>query len=389
MTHVFKELPVTPKEVLNCQFSSWAPLFPDNVHPYRIWRPLPTEFIQYLEGDSIRLAGPTPDLERTENDDYSDWEEDDEPESKLEELNDKEKPPSDIYSTKNDLDSELELDLEPNSFTPDLFWGLHLEIEETIAKYRSATPKLNWSMPKDARWILPNNTTQCTSANDVYLLLNASDHVNHDLDHAFDEVSDRDQAASAQSELQMELVLKKWVDINPALEFRVFVRGRKIVGISQRDANYFAFLAEAKPKITDSIVHFVNSVAVNLFPDPSFVLDVYVPQPYDKIWVIDVNPFSRTTGSLLFAWNELLETDIHNTSGNNSVETPPIMTTSKVLQQNNFQFRLVEARSTRNFNSREHSENAVPRDVVNATSDAQSMVELVREWKRLESTEKK
>ena len=38
-----------------------------------------------------------------------------------------------------------------------------------------------------------------------------------------------------------ELVLTKWQEINPAYEFRVFVKDHRILGISQRDNNKYEF----------------------------------------------------------------------------------------------------------------------------------------------------
>ena len=48
-------------------------------------------------------------------------------------------------------------------------------------------PKLNWSAPKDATWIsLKQNSMECNTPNDIYLLLKSSDFITHDLEHAFD-----------------------------------------------------------------------------------------------------------------------------------------------------------------------------------------------------------
>ena len=60
-------------------------------------------------------------------------------------------------------------------------------------------PKLNWSSPKDAKWIMPGNTIKCQNVSDVYLLLNSSDHIGDDLDNPFLEVQ------------QKEMILKKLI----------------------------------------------------------------------------------------------------------------------------------------------------------------------------------
>ena len=66
------------------------------------------------------------------------------------------------------------------------FPELEREIEVAIQELGGAVlPKLNWSSPKDARWMLGCGL-KCTTLGDVLTLLKGSDFIAHDLEHSFD-----------------------------------------------------------------------------------------------------------------------------------------------------------------------------------------------------------
>lgn len=153
---------------------------------------------------------------------------------------------------------------------------------------------------------------ECRSPNDVYLLLKSSDFVTHDLEHAYD---DCDEDATDQleadvpktiAEIPYHLVLRKYVLLNPSVEFRCFVRNRKLIALCQRDLNHFDFLFNMQDKLRDSIQDFFDQKLKTTFPDPNFAFDVYIPPPHNKVWLIDVNPWAIRTDPLLFSWLELL-----------------------------------------------------------------------------------
>lgn len=328
------DVDVTQQEILDCSFSSWYSKFKHCTPKAKIIKPLSSQFIQYLSQDGIQL-----DLENdgnsyyhsaaenNEDNEYSDWENDsDTTEGSMEEI----RPLKD-------------------------FPELHQEIRAIISEFGSVTPKLNWSSPKDAVWILPNNSTKCNEVNDVYLLLNASNYIVHDLDHAFDEC-----AGVVDNDVKFELVLRQWFDINPALEFRVFVRDSKVFGISQRDLNFYDYLKPLKGTCARLINDFINNTVVPNFPHDKFVADIYIPRPFKKCWLIDINPWARTTDALLFSWNELV--------------------TKKFDEKDIPDFRLITEHNMGRFVSKEHSENQVPKDVVQASLDPNSMRELTQKW---------
>lgn len=331
-------IPVSRNHVKNCMFSSWYEKFKNYTPTAEIVKPLPHEFIQYLEQDGIKLPYdninvPYHDRE-VEISDYSDWE---------------------LSDSNNHEDSDRE-EVDPIKHFPEF----HEKLKQIIKKLGSVTPKLNWSSPKDASWILVNNTIKCNEINDLYLILNASNYIMHDLQYPFDECYDK----SNNELVEYELVLRKWFDINPALEFRVFIKDKVIVGVSQRDMNYYDYLEPLNTKFKSVIKKFVKDVAILNFPDESFVLDLYIPRPFSKVWLIDINPFSRKTDPLLFSWTELLGI-------------------AAEIQNDDYELRFVTKYNIAHFAAKEHSENHVPTDIVHASLDATMMRELVEKWKEL------
>lgn len=329
-----KPLPVSRQHVENCRYSNWYHLFPGHVPKSRIIKPLPAEFIRYLEQDGIRLPDSeqvksvyTQGVVRDEENEYSDWSEEESSSEKVETV-------------------------DPVKDFPEL----HERIRSVIRELGAVAPKLNWSAPRDATWILPNNTMKCSEINELYLLLNASNYISFDLQHGFDECDEGDSAVA-----EFELVLRQWFDINPALEFRVFVKEGRILGVSQRDLNYYSFLEPLIENFKDVIDEFVNDVFLTKFTEKACVLDVYIPRPFKKLYLIDINPFSRTTDSLLFSWNELLSAD----------------------RDSDYELRIVSENNMSRFASKEHSENHVPKDIVDASLNPESIRELTEKWQEL------
>ncbi|QLQ79144.1 hypothetical protein HG537_0B04920 [Torulaspora globosa] len=335
---VLKSLPVSRQHVENCRYSNWYHLFPGYVPKSRIIKPLPREFIRYLEQDGIKLPNSeqvksiyTEAVVGDEENEYSDWSE-------------------------NEQDESLSKIMDPIKDFPEL----HETISSIIGDLGAVAPKLNWSAPRDATWILPNNTMKCSEINELYLLLNASNYISFDLQHGFDECTDE---GNEERDTEFELVLRQWFDINPALEFRVFVRDGRIIGVSQRDLNYYNFLEPLVDDFKDVIDEFVNDVFLTKFTEKACVLDVYIPRPFKKLYLIDINPFSRTTDSLLFSWNELLS------------ETADL--------DCDYELRIVSENNMGRFASKEHSENQVPKDIVDASLNPESIKELTEKWQEL------
>jgi len=306
------------KRAENCQYSNWYPLFRD-VTPRSCILKAPESFRKYLLADGIALYGDV-------NESSSEWESDVPPKEKITEMNDAIEEPV----------------LPPGDF--------HADIEAAIQKMNGeVAPKLNWSAPVDATWILPSNSMRCITANDIYLLLKSSDYVNHDL-----------QLDPA----QITLVLREWFDVHPSHEFRCFVKDRKLVGISQRDMNYYEFLEPSK-SLVENLCLDMTAVISRQFPDSSFVFDIYASKSFDKAWLLDINPWMEKTDSLLFSWDELPQ-----------------------LGQLTVRFIDKEDRS-RTFNTKPHSSSQVPYELVDMPKGAmQEMLEQMKEQRKQEEQEK-
>lgn len=314
-------------QINNCIFSSWYENYKSHVPKTRVIKPLPKEFIDYLLADGLHL----PDEGAVQWDDASDngdWDDD---------------------------ENEAEPVEDPTVF----FKNLHNQINSTIDELGGkVTPKLNWSAPRDGTWISTTSDMKCVSATDIYMLLKASQYITHDLTEAYDLCHDKSEEQKDQG---FELVLRKWLDINKSVEFRCFVKDRQLVGVTQRDMNYYDFLEPLKPRLANTIKEFFDNTLKTSFLDSSFVFDVYIPRPFEKVWLIDINPWATKTDTHLFSWEQLAN-----------------MNTT----ENNIDFRLVDKEdSSRGFGSTEHTESTVPKDFVDASVTGSGIAEIARQLK--------
>lgn len=308
--------PISATHILNCSFHSWYPRF-RSLTPKSRHIPLPQPFLTYLRADGIVLPS------NTTADDDSGYSDDEDPD------------PAEDWR------------------------GLHEQIQTTIAELGGKVlPKLNWSAPKDATWISPTNDMECRTANDIYLLLKSSDFITHDLEYPFDGCKDS-------AEVPYHLVLRKSFNINPALEFRCFVRNKQLVAISQREMNFFSFLFDLRSKFKQLIQEFLSSLD---FPDSNFVFDVYIPPPHERIWLIDINPWAPRTDPLLFSWLEILQMP---NSSKDSILDP--------------EFRLVQRDDPEayQFSATKYSAHKLPKDVVDAGMTPGGMKDMMEEWRRI------
>ncbi|KAA8643283.1 hypothetical protein EYZ11_002333 [Aspergillus tanneri] len=269
--------PVTYSHILHCSYHYWQPRY-RTLTPKSRTIPLTAPFVSYLRADGIVLPPENAQLADDDNlDAYSD-------------------------------DSAEE---EPD---PSVEWkDIHAQVKSIISEFGgTVTPKLNWSAPKDASWMSATNDLECRTPNDVYLLLKSSDFVTHDLEYPFDGcVPDPVDSASPSDttppEVPYYLVLRKYVNFNPSLEFRGFVRNRVLLCICQRDQNHFDFLFPMRDALRSRIQAFFDNKLKDTFPDPNFVFDVYIPAPHQRVWLVDINPWAERTDPLLFSWMEILK----------------------------------------------------------------------------------
>jgi hypothetical protein len=256
-------------------------------------------------------------------------------------------------------------DEENENIDPSEQWlGVHESIRGTIETLGGKVlPKLNWSAPKDATWISATNDMECRTPNDVYLLLKSSDFITHDLEQAFDGCVD-------QAEIPYHLVLRKSFNLNPSLEFRCFVRNKRLIAISQREMNYFEFLFDLRESFKVKIQEFVERISD--FPESNYVFDVYIPPPHERLWLIDINPWAPRTDPLLFSWLEILQLP--------EPEADTIF---------NPEFRLVQRDDPEayQFASTKYSAHKLPREVVDASMAPGGMKSMMEEWNKVMNKE--
>ena len=407
--------PITKSHILNCSYHSWYPRYRrtglDHVlkasradlgryrslTPKARLIPLSASFLSYLRADGIIL------------------------------------PPDHIpSSTGSDTDSGEEEGDEATD--PSQAWlDIHQKVKSTISELGgSVMPKLNWSAPKDAIWISATNSMVCTTPNDIYLLLKSSDFITHDLEQVFDDCEEdsedesegrnEDEESSVDGYLSItpyHLVLRKMISAyNPALEIRCFVRSRHLLCMCQRDLNHFDFLPRLIPKLRSLIQDCFDKNLKRSFPDESFVFDVYIPPPHDRVWLIDVNPWAPRTDPLLFSWLEILNMKGEEQGGAEQLEDGVVRLSlnwngslnqmqglhheqgdegeeeSEDEEENIFtpEFRLVkwDDPEAYNFNTPQYSAHKLPKDVVDASADGEAgLREFMGTWREIVARQEK
>ncbi|KAF8657678.1 hypothetical protein HU200_059833 [Digitaria exilis] len=352
------------EELLRCQIHEWYPAFRrHSIHTVII--PLPAAFLRYLAGQADAAAEsdeePLPFLLPAINSGRQPFAP----------VHANHPDPVSLLNSELFFDSSTEDVYDPDADHPHRpeFPELEAAIDAAIAELGgSALPKLNWSAPKDATFMSAEGTAKCTSFAEVALLLRSSDCVAHDLTSARQSCEDfvrpegarrnarkegagpkanqiggskgisetpsgsketaeeEDKTHSADCVLedapeeeddgdtwlddgfQYYLALRKWYQgLRPESEFRCFVRERKLIAVSQRDASAYypslpGWISEVQPKIEA----FFEEVIGPQFGSNRYTFDVYV-RTDGWVKLIDFNPWGGYTLPLLFTWEELEE----------------------------------------------------------------------------------
>lgn len=334
-------------DVMACSFSHWHARFRHCSPRARVLRNPPQAFLAYLDEDGLMLPQDSRSISHTvvgaqlEQLDSSD----DEAETRV----------GQYQATVASYEDEGFSEVDPVESFREFHEAIQREIDALGGK---VVPKLNWSAPKDAVWISADRTMKCREPGDIYLLLKSSDFVNHDLGgHAFDACDDtpKGQRRKLESE-ECVLVLKKWFDARPSLEFRCFVTGKRLRAISQRDPNPYDFLAEKRAQIVELATRLFDKELSPKFELDNYAYDVYLSFDQDKVWLMDISPCSPSTDGLLFRWQELLAFD----------------------DQDPVELRLVSKETTFS-NAPQFSAHQVPLDMVDA-SQGKTVAEFAEEF---------
>ncbi|RDW56432.1 hypothetical protein BP5796_13181 [Coleophoma crateriformis] len=354
--------PLTKSHILHCSYDYWHAKYRRHALKSRII-PLSAAFLSYLREDGIVLPSDTATFSI----------------------------PSETRTAEEDDGWDVETEEDPSSRFPEILE----QIKDAIAEYDGmVAPKLNWSAPKDATWISMNSMA-CTTPSEVCLLLKTSDFITHDLEHAFDDCVEDE--LPKQDDIPYVLVLRKWFKVNPSCEFRCFVRERRIIGICQRDLNHFDFLFPLRPVLLETIQSFYEGTLKDTFPEENFTFDVYLPEPHDKVRLVDINPWAVRTDPLLFSWLELLTLPLPAPliGTADTVESAPVPLSSSDEETDNEaveelswqpEIRLVKKDDPEaySFASPQYSAHKLPKDVVDASLGGESsMRDFADQWKRM------
>jgi len=284
-----EDLEILPSrsEVLACQISSWYPTFsklpPQNALQRKsvIFRTviidLPDDFKDFLLADGVQLPEGTKASTCLSNETQS-W----------------------SSESENGVGDTAEPSTERIFSFPDLNEKIQLAIDEMGGE---VFPKLNWSAPRDATW-MNGGRMSCSTPGDVYLLIKSSDFCSYDVNQALHAVSTEEDCT--ESDFQLQLALRKFFTIHPQQEFRCFVKSRKLIAISQRQASqHYPQLSDDMERYVDLLCDFFDSVLRDELSLPeNFVFDAYLDRK-ERVWLVDVNVWASRTDSLLFSWEEL------------------------------------------------------------------------------------
>ncbi|KAF0698366.1 Aste57867_11016 [Aphanomyces stellatus] len=200
------------------------------------------------------------------------------------------------------LEDKIQVDEE---LYPDRFVDAVKESIKTLGG--SVFVKLDWSSPRDAKWML-GNSLRCRTFEDIVVLLKSSDFISHDLTEVYEGCVDKADHVKSRPET-FHLVLKKWCNFYDSMHFRCFVVDGSIVGISQRNCTeFYDFLQNesTQENLCNAIESFFkkNFKSDYEFSDPNFIFDVYIDKN-NRVFLLDINVFGCVTDGLLFNWEEL------------------------------------------------------------------------------------
>jgi hypothetical protein len=225
---------------------------------------------------------------------------------------------------------DCEDDADALSRPPEELSSMYRSLEEMIEELGGrVVPKMQWSCPKDAAWILPNNTIQCSTPDEVFMLLKSSDRIVHDIETLnsiiesnesprsplADEIepdreSDSSQDNAGIPERSHVIALRKWYDLKPGCDFRCFVKENMLVAVCQRDVSmkYMHLLGSSnKESILNRIQGLYDQAIHKRFSLENFIFDCYVPEAETaSVRIIDFTPDNiDTTNPLLFSWEDV------------------------------------------------------------------------------------
>ena len=178
-------------------------------------------------------------------------------------------------------------------------------------------------------------------------------------------------------------------------------------------------------KLQSLILEFFDVRLRDTFADENFVFDVYVPAPYDRVWLVDINPWAPRTDPLLFSWLEILNMpeppdeqfdspefvrlSLNDPSSENTMRILQEMRSIAEAEDNEEksdddpsatdddgsssdidddrwlpELRLVGTSDPENsFNGQRYSAHKLPKDVVDAAQNGEGLMDFARDWQNI------
>eukprot|EP01028_Stygiella_incarcerata_P001290 TRINITY_DN1213_c0_g1_i2.p1 TRINITY_DN1213_c0_g1~~TRINITY_DN1213_c0_g1_i2.p1 ORF type:complete len:288 (-),score=85.65 TRINITY_DN1213_c0_g1_i2:104-967(-) len=170
----------------------------------------------------------------------------------------------------------------------------------------SVMPKLSWSAPRDALWIIGSGRLKCRNREDVYSLLKSSSAIAHDILDAprlcVDHSSEMDASA-----INHVLTLRSFMDSwDQRKEYRCFVRDAGVIALCRRYPvpSQVALAEEDIGRLKERIWSFFHATINGKLPLDNCIVDVLVS--CKKIVVVDVAPMTSNVDPIRFEWDALL-----------------------------------------------------------------------------------
>lgn len=174
--------------------------------------------------------------------------------------------------------------------------GIRDRVADAVHKFsKGAFIRLGSRSPKDA-WTSGRRCS--TGSRALEILLGGSERIQEDLQLAIE------------NHYEPHIFVREWVDLEPWQEFRCFMKGRQLAGISQYHYldGPIKEILENKASIDWAIGQFFSSQFKNACHLDDVVFDVIVNMREvgeDRMWTVkllEINPFFELTDPCLFDW---------------------------------------------------------------------------------------
>ena len=109
---------------------------------------------------------------------------------------------------------------------------------------------------------------------------------------------------AARAGLVSSICLRPFRNMTAAREFRLFIKDGKLKGMSQYHLTRpFRRLEGVKDDLWSRCQLFINAKAWRLPTEP-LVMDVYFTANYERLMIVDLNPWGAETDAKLFSWDD-------------------------------------------------------------------------------------